>query len=126
MEIGEILKCDEINKLYEEKVNLTNKIGSLHRQVTLSRGEEADMTDHKAELTTCYAVMEGLDHRLEELNDVLKQTRDEESRIRYNFMKIAKTVLTAETYQKIRGLSDNSLRDVKPMFKELRQHKLAS
>jgi len=126
MEIGEILKCDEINVLYEEKVNLTNIIGSLHRQVTLSRGEEADMADYKSDLTTRYAIMEALNHRLEELNDILKQNRDDESRIRYNFMRIARTVLTTETYQKIRGLSENSLREVKPMFKELKQNKLSN
>lgn len=123
MEISDILTCSEINILYEEKVNLTNRIGSLHRQVRLSRGD-VDETDYKAELTTCYAVLEALNHRLEELDDISKQNRDNESRIRYNFMRIAKTVLQKETYEKIRGMSDNSLRDVKPMFKELRKQKM--
>lgn len=123
MDTTEILKCDDIHDLYIEKSILTNRIGGLHRSVQLHKGE-IDETDYKSQLTTCYAVMEALNYRLEELDDVSKQNRDEESRIRYNFMKMAKVVLTKETYDKIRGLSENSLRDMKPMFKELRTNKL--
>lgn len=123
MNTDEILKCEDINQLLKEKVVLTEKIGNLHRSVKLSQGE-VDQSDHKAELTTSYAVLEALNHQLEELNEVHKQTRDEESRIRYNFMKIAKTVLKKDTYDKIRGLSQNSLRDTKVYFKELRKEKI--
>jgi predicted transcriptional regulator len=70
--------------------------------------------------------MEALNHQLSVLEDKAKETRDEEGRIRYNFMKIAKAVLTRETYEKIRNMSDNSLRDMKPMFKEFRQNKSSS
>lgn len=121
----EILKCEDLNALYLEKVNLTNKIGALHRQVTLS-DTDADRSDNKAELTTSYAIMDALNHRLNVMEDRAKETRDEEGRIRYNFMKIAKAVLTKETYEKIRNMSENSLRDMKPMFKELRQNKVES
>lgn len=123
METSEILKCDEINVLLQEKVDLTKKIGELHRHVKLSKGE-VDESDHKAELTTSYAVMEALNHRLDELEEFHSQTKDEEGRIRYNFMKIAKTVLKKDTYEKIRGMAQNSLKDMKPLFKELRKEKV--
>lgn len=125
MIVEDILKTEDLNALYMEKVNLTNKIGSLHRQVATSY-TDADRSDYKAELTTSYAIMEALNHQLDVMEDKAKQTRDEEGRIRYNFMKIAKTILTKETYDKIRNMSDNSLRDMKPMFKELRQNKVNS
>ena len=125
MTTDEILKSEDLTALYLEKVNLTNRIGSLHRHVT-SSDNDMDRADYKAELTTSYAVLEALNHQLGVLEDKAKETRDEESRIRYNFMKIAKTVLTKETYEKIRNMSENSLRDMKPMFKELRQNKVSS
>lgn len=123
METDQILKCEDINTLLKEKVELTQRIGNLHREVRLSRGD-VDESDHKAALTTSYAILEALNHRMEELNELHSQTRDEESRIRYNFMKIAKTVLKKETYEKIRGMSQNSLKDMKPLFKELRKEKV--
>lgn len=125
MKADEILKSEDLSALYLEKVELTGRIGALHRSVAVSDGN-ADRADYKADLTTCYAVMEALNHRLEELEDIAKHTRDEESRIRYNFMKIAKAILTKDTYDKIRNMSENSLREVKPMFKELRQNKISS
>ncbi len=123
MNTDEILKCEDINQLLKEKVSLTEKIGNLHRSVKLSVGE-VDQSDHKAELTTSYAILEALNHQLEELNELHKQTRDEESRIRYNFMKIAKTILKKDTYEKIRGLAQNPLKDTKPFFKEMRKEKV--
>lgn len=123
MKTEDILKCEDINVLFKEKVDLTEKIGNLHREVRLSRGE-VDESDHKALLTTSYAIMEALNHRLDELEEIHTQTKDEEARIRYNFMKIAKTTLKKETYEKIRGLAQNPLKDVKPMFKELRKEKI--
>lgn len=123
MKTEEILVCTDISKLYQEKVDLTTRIGALHRQVRLSRGE-VDETDYKADLTTCYAVLEALNHKLADLEEIHKQTKDEEGRIRYNFMKIAKSVLKKETYEKIRGLSENSLKEIKPMFKEFRKDKI--
>jgi hypothetical protein len=123
METAEILKCEDIGTLYLEKVALTDKIGALHRNVALNKGQ-VDEADYKAPLTTAYAVMEALNHRLHELEDFHAQTKDEEGRIRYNFMRIAKVVLTKETYEKIRGMSQNPLKDMKPMFKQLRKEKL--
>lgn len=125
MEADEILKSEDLNALYLEKVNLTSRIGALHRSVAVSDGA-ADKADYKADLTTNYAIMEALNHRLEQLEDAAKYTRDEEGRIRYNFMKLAKQVLTKDTYDKIRNMSDNSLRDMKPMFKELRLNQTSS
>lgn len=125
MTTDEILKSEDLNALYLEKVELTTKIGALHRQVTLS-DTDADRSDHKSVLTTSYAILEALNHQLSVLEDRAKETRDEEGRIRYNFMKIAKAVLTKETYEKIRNMSENSLRDIKPMFKELRQNKVSA
>lgn len=125
MKTDEILNCEDLNALYLEKVDLTSKIGALHRQITTS-DTDADRSDFKSELTTDYAILEALNHQLSVLEDRAKETRDEEGRIRYNFMKIAKAVLTKETYEKIRNMSDNSLRDMKPMFKELRQNKIST
>jgi len=125
MTIDEILKSEDLSALYLENVNLETKIGSLYRQISLS-DENADRTDYKAELGTCNAIKKALEHKIEELENVAKHTRDEEGRIRYNFMKIAKTILTKDTYDKIRNMSENSLREMKPMFKELRQNKVSS
>jgi len=125
MTADEILQSEDLNELYLENVDLETKIGSLYRQITLS-DENADKSDYKAELNTCKAVLKALGHRILELEDKAKHTRDEEGRIRYNFMKIAKTILTKETYEKIRNMSENSLREMKPMFKEMRQNKVAS
>jgi len=125
MTTNEILQCNDINILFEERVTLTEKIGNHHRSVKLSKGE-VDEADHKAELTTAYAVMDALNHRLGDLEEIYKQNRDEEGRIRYNFMKIAKVILTKETYDKIRNMSENSLKEMKPMFKDLRKTKASA
>ena len=125
MTIEEILISEDLNALYLEKVNLTTKIGSLYRNIAINE-DNVDRSDYKADLSTSKAIMDVLEHKLADLEDTAKQNRDEEGRIRYNFMKIAKVVLTKETYEKIRNMSDNSLRDMKPMFKEIRQNKLSS
>lgn len=121
----EIINCESLDDLYMEKVNLTNQIGALHRQISMDYGN-VDKSELKADLTTKYAIMKVLDHRLEVLEDIARYTRDEEGRIRYNFMRIARQVLTKETYQKIRDMSNNSLRDMKPMFKEIRKNRVES
>lgn len=125
MTIEEIIISEDLNTLYLEKVNLTTRIGALYRNIAINE-DNVDRSDYKADLSTSKAIMDVLERKIAELEDIAKQTRDEEGRIRYNFMKIAKTVLTKETYEKIRNMSDNSLRDMKPMFKELRQNKLSS
>ena len=125
MTIEEIIISEDLNALYLEKVNLTTRIGALYRNIAINE-DNVDRSDYKADLSTSKAIMDVLERKIADLEDTAKQNRDEEGRIRYNFMKIAKTVLTKETYEKIRNMSDNSLRDMKPMFKELRQNKLSS
>ena len=39
MDTSTILKCNDINELFEERVLLTEKIGNYHRSVKLSKGE---------------------------------------------------------------------------------------
>ena len=125
MTADEILKSDDLSALYLENVNLETEIGSLYRSISVA-DQNSDKADYKARLGTCNAVKKALDHQIEELEDKAKHTRDEEGRIRYNFMKLAKQVLTKETYDKIRNMSDNSLRDMKPMFKEIRLKQVSS
>lgn len=125
MTIEEILNSDDLNALYLEKVNLTTKIGSLYRNIAINE-DNVDRSDYKADLSTSKAILDVLERKLIELEDDAKQNRDEQSRIRYNFMRIAKSVLTKETFEKIKGMAQNSLKDMKPMFKELRQNKTDS
>ena len=125
MTIDEILKSEDLSTLYLENVNLETEIGSLYRSISIA-DTTADKADYKANLGMDLAVMKALKHRIEELEDKAKHTRDEEGRIRYNFMKIAKAILTKDTYDKIRNMSENSLREMKPMFKELRKTKVSS
>ena len=119
----EILKCDFINELYGEKVLLTEEIGKLHVNVRLYKGEVEEL-EYKSRLTTSYAILEALDDRMSELKKIRQIENNEELRIQYNFIRIAKQVLKSETYGKIYGLAQNSLREIKSMFKELRNNKI--
>ncbi len=122
MTTTEILSETNIAILYQEKVIAQEQIGQLHIDKT---NDNFLFEEVMSKIKNKEIVIELLDKRIEQVEFLDKVNANEQSRIQYNFLHIAREILTRETYLKILDLSNSPLREIKPLFKEFRKDKVS-
>jgi hypothetical protein len=103
------------------QIELAEKLSDLHLQKQQPDCIHEEVT---ANIRTAYTQLELVKRKIVEFEREEKIIRNREMRIKHNFMRIAKAVLTGETYKKIRDMALGPLYEAKPHFPELRKNKV--
>jgi hypothetical protein len=120
MEVREIMNCDNLQKLCEEKQALTDRIGGMHISLRLCE-EDMERTEIKSGLTSANSLLEIVNQRIEDVRTDAQLEQREQDRINYNFRTAAKSLLTKETYAKV---MDEAVKTRREFKEQKRQGKL--
>lgn len=122
MTIKEIMQETDLTSLFETQLDINSDLGILHQK---KNDANYDYPEVIGKMKVLYSELEAVKHRIDEIKQTAQANRNEQNRINYNFSRIAKQILTKQTYEKIRGMAANSLKEMKPYFSELRENKVS-
>lgn len=111
-----ILDCDDLGKLYEYKLDLTQDVNEAYQNANTAQTRE-DRHTYFAKVNEYKAMLDVVEHKI-------RDTKDTGSRLNYNFRMAAKQVLQPATYKKIMELSHQTIRELKENKKELRSNRI--
>lgn len=115
MTAKQIINETEIGNLFQEKIEIGQRIAQAYLD---KKDPNKDYEKAIAEIRTQNILSEMIDTRLDQLRNLEKTNADEDMRVKHNFIRIAKKLLTKDTFNKIYTLSKESLREIKPFLNE--------
>lgn len=106
---AEMMASDDINQLYNIELDLTQYVGTLHKNV-VTAGSNMEQVEEKAKLSMANALLGICRERQAEVKDT-------GNRLNYNFRMAAKSMLDEKTFDDIMQKARLPRRTVKEEFK---------